>query len=279
MYHQLDILSVFLGEYHMTEGGFQRLKSRTALITGAGRGIGKAIALKFADEGAAIIAADLDLASAENTVKEVKNLGRDTLALKVDVAKSDSVQNMVNKAYETFSRVDILINNAGIFPTGDPLIKLAEETFDQCVAINLRGTYLCSKYIGLKMARQKKILGSSLKGKIINLSSMAGKEGFALSSVYCATKFGVIGMTQAMAKEMAPRITVNAICPGIIKTPLWGRAEERLEELPPAMDVKVFMKRIGRPEDVAPIALFLGSADSDYITGQAFNVTGGIVFH
>ncbi len=257
----------------------RRLNGCVALITGAARGIGRAIALKFAENGANIVVADQNVSTAQNTAKEIRNLGEEAIVLEVDVSKSESVQQMVAQAYESYDRVDILINNAGIFPTGDPLIKLAEETFDRCVAINLRGTFLCSKYMGIRMARQKKIKGSSLKGKIINLSSMAGKTGFALSSVYCATKFGVIGMTQAMAKEMAPRITVNAICPGIIKTPLWGRAEERLEELPPAMDVKVFMKRIGTPEDVAPLALFLASSDSDYITGQAFNVTGGIVFH
>ncbi|MHA1358602.1 MAG: SDR family NAD(P)-dependent oxidoreductase [Candidatus Helarchaeota archaeon] len=257
----------------------KRLAGRNALITGAARGIGRAIALKFAAEGANIIVTDLDLKNSQITAKQINKLGQESISLKVDVSKTESVQDMVDQAYNAFERIDILVNNAGIFPTGDPLIKLAETTFDQCIAINLRGTFLCSKYVGLRMTRQKRMAGSNLKGKIINLSSMAGKEGFALSSVYCATKFGVLGMTQAMAKEMAPRITVNAICPGIIKTSLWGRAEERLEELPSTMDVKIYLKRIGSPEDVAPIALFLASSESDYITGQAFNVTGGIIFH
>jgi NAD(P)-dependent dehydrogenase (short-subunit alcohol dehydrogenase family) len=256
-----------------------RLENRIALITGAGSGIGRAMALKFAQEGADIIIADWNLEAAQDTAKNIEELGRKSLAMKTNISKMSEVQNMVNNVYEAFERVDILVNNAGIFPTGDPLVKLQEEVFDQCVAINLRGTYLCSKYMGQKMLRQKKMSESELRGKIINLSSMAGKEGFALSSVYCATKFAVLGLTQAMAKEVAPRMTVNAICPGIIKTPLWGRAEERLAELPPVMKVNIYMQRIGTPEDVTPLAVFLASAESDYITGQAFNVTGGIVFH
>ncbi len=256
-----------------------RLENRIALITGAGRGIGKAMAIQFAREGANIIIADVNIEIAKETSTFIEELGRESLIIEADVSKTEDVQEMVTKAYEVFERVDILVNNAGIFPTGDPLIKLSEEIFDKCVSINLRGTFLCSKYMGKKMLRQNNIPGSELRGKIINLSSMAGKEGWPLSSVYCATKFGVIGLTQAMAKEVAPRITVNAICPGVIKTQLWGRAEERLDELPKAWDINLLLKRIGTPEDVAPLALFLASSESDYITGQAFNVTGGIVFH
>jgi len=256
-----------------------RLEGRTILITGAARGIGKVIASYFAQEGANIIIAEIDLEGAEETAALVKELGREALVLKVDISKSSDVREMVVKTYEAFDRVDVLVNNAGIFPTGDPLIKVKEEIFDRCVAINLRGTFLCSKYMGKKMLRQKNIPGSQLRGKIINLSSMAGKEGWALASAYCATKFGVIGLTQSMAKEVAPRLTVNALCPGIIKTSLWGRAEERLDELPKAWNIDLLLKRIGTPEDVAPMAVFLASSESDYITGQAFNVTGGIVFH
>ena len=256
-----------------------RLKGRVALITGAGKGIGQIMAMKFAQEGANIIIADIDLDAAEGVAQEIQRLGRRSLALKTNVADSSDVQSMVEKVYETFDRIDILVNNAGIFPTGDPLTKLSEEVFDRCVAINLRGTFLCSKYMGKKMRRQSSIPGSTLRGKIINMSSMAGKEGWGLSSAYCATKFGVVGLTQAMAKEVAPHMTVNAICPGIIRTSLWGRAEDRLEELPKAWNIDLLLKRIGTPEDVAPVAVFLASSDSDYITGQALNVTGGIVFH
>ncbi|HUX98914.1 MAG TPA: SDR family oxidoreductase [Candidatus Deferrimicrobium sp.] len=256
-----------------------RLENRIALITGSGSGIGRAMALLFAQEGSDVIVADWNFETAQDTVDKIHQLDRKSFALKVDVSKADEVQKMVNKIYDTVERVDILVNNAGIFPTGDPVVKLSEEVFDQCISINLRGTFLCSKYLGQKMLRQKKMRESDLRGKIINISSMAGKEGFALSSVYCATKFAVLGLTQAMAKEVAPRMTVNAICPGIIRTPLWGRAEERLAELPPVMKVNIYMQRIGTPEDVTPLAVFLASSESDYITGQAFNVTGGIIFH
>lgn len=250
-----------------------------ALITGAGRGIGRAMAIQFAKEGANIIVADVDLEGGKETTALVEELGRESLFIEVDVSKSDDVQIMVANAYEAFERVDILVNNAGILPAGTSLVQLSEEVFDRCVAINLRGTFLCSKYMGKKMLRQKRIPGSSLRGKIINMSSVAGKEGWDLLSAYCATKFGVLGLTQAMAKEVAPRITVNAICPGIIKTSLWGYAEAKLDEVPKTMNINLLLKRIGTPEDVAPVAVFLASSESDYITGQALNVTGGIIFH
>ena len=250
-----------------------------ALITGAGRGIGRAMAIQFAKEGANIIVADVDLEGGKETTALVEELGRESLFIEVDVSKSDDVQIMVANAYEAFERVDILVNNAGILPAGTSLVQLSEEVFDRCVAINLRGTFLCSKYMGKKMLRQKRIPGSSLRGKIINMSSVAGKEGWDLLSAYCATKFGVLGLTQAMAKEVAPRITVNAICPGIIKTSLWGHAEAKLDEVPKTMNINLLLKRIGTPEDVAPVAVFLASSESDYITGQALNVTGGIIFH
>jgi NAD(P)-dependent dehydrogenase (short-subunit alcohol dehydrogenase family) len=255
-----------------------RLKDRIAVITGAGSGIGRAMALHFAKEGANIVIADLNLESAQETAKSIEALQKKTLALKVDISNLDDVQNLVNKTYEAFERVDILVNNAGIFPLGYPLIKLPEDIFDQCVAVNLRGTFLCSKYFGQKMTRQKNIPESNLRGKIVNISSMAGKEGWPLASVYCATKFGVIGLTQAMAKEVAPRVTVNAICPGLIKTPLWGPAEDRLNEVAETMKVTMYMKRFGMPEDVTPLAVFLASSDSDYITGETFDVSGGIIF-
>ncbi|NVM27317.1 MAG: SDR family oxidoreductase [Candidatus Helarchaeota archaeon] len=256
-----------------------RLENRVALITGAGRGIGRAMAIQFAKEGANIIVADVDLEGGKGTTALVEELGRESLFIETDVSKSDDVQMMVANAYEAFERIDILVNNAGILPAGTSLVQLSEEVFDRCVAINLRGTFLCSKYVGKKMLRQKKIPGSSLRGKIINMSSVAGKEGWDLLSAYCATKFGVLGLTQAMAKEVAPRITVNAICPGIIKTSLWGYAEAKLDEVPKTMNINLLLKRIGTPEDVAPVAVFLASSESDYITGQALNVTGGIIFH
>ncbi|NVM54930.1 MAG: SDR family oxidoreductase, partial [Candidatus Helarchaeota archaeon] len=250
----------------MTKLTSARLENRIVLITGAGRGIGQAIAIRFAQESADVIIADIDPVGAQETASTIKELDQECLVLEVDVSKSDDVQKMTNKVYETFNRVDILVNNAGIIQAGDPLVKLPEALFDKVVAINLRGTYLCSKYVGQKMLRQKKMLGSKLRGKIINLSSMAGKEGYAFSSVYCATKFGIIGLTQAMAKEVAPRITVNAICPGIIKTSLWGPLEERLSEIPSTMNINIYMKRTGTPEDITPMAIFLASPDSDYIT-------------
>ncbi len=263
----------------MTESNYGRLKGRIALITGAGSGIGRAMAMHFAREGADLIITDINLVSAQETAKNIEKVGQKSLPIEVDVSKLEDVKRMAETAYQTFERIDILVNNAGIFPAGYDLIKLPEELFDRCIAVNLRGTFLCSKYIGQKMLRQKNMSESELRGKIINISSMAGKEGWPMSSVYCASKFGVIGLTQSMAKELAPRLTVNAICPGLIKTPLWGPAEDRLDEVAKTMKVTIDMKRFGTPEDVSPLALFLASSESDYITGQAFNVTGGIIFH
>ncbi len=154
-----------------------RLSSRVMLVTGAGSGIGRAMALHFAKEGADIVLGDLKVESAQETAKSIESLGRRALPLKVDISHLEEVQSMVAKAYETFERIDILVNNAGIFPVPAPVIKLPEKVFDQCIAINLRGTFLCSKYIGQKMIHQKNIPGSELRGKIINIASMAGEEG------------------------------------------------------------------------------------------------------
>ncbi len=253
-----------------------RLKDKTAIITGAGRGIGRGIALRLAREGCNIIIADLNFRNAINVAKEVKTSGRESLAIKVNVAVAAQVKKMVDKTIEKFRRIDILVNNAGITIPA-PIEKLTEEIWDRTININLKGTYLCSREVAKYMIKKK-------RGKIINISSKSGKSGGLWLSAYCASKFGVIGFTQSLALDLAScKINVNAVCPGIIFTPQWEKldlAYARKLKIPAGRVRDYYVKKIplGREataEDVANIVLFLASKESDYMTGQAINVTGG----
>lgn len=243
-----------------------KLAGKVALVTGAAQGIGKAVALLLARNGADIVVSDINLEKAEETAKEVQTLGRKALAIKVDVAKLDDVEKMVGAILARFGQVDILVNNAGI--ARDKLIlRMTEEDWDAVLNINLKGTFNCTKAVVRNMSKQR-------SGKIVNIASVVGEMGNAGQGNYAASKAGVIGFTKTIAREFAQRgINVNAIAPGYIETPMTDalpdKAKEELKRLIP-------MDRLGKPEDVAEAVLFLVSEASSYITGQVLNVNGGI---
>lgn len=257
------------------------LNGQVAIVTGAGSGLGKAIATRLSLEGAAIVVTDVRGREAETLAEELKNLGRRARAVRADVAEERDVFSMVKAALDHFGSVDILVNNAGI-AGASPIVDLSETHWDQILRVNLKGTFLCCKAAAKEMIPRK-------KGRIVNIASIAGKRGVEFLQAYCASKFGVIGFTQALARELGRYgITVNAVCPGYIWTPLWEKLAQDLKESNPALADKslreVFETRmqaataLGRAqtgEDVAGLVAFLVSGEARNITGQAINVDGG----
>nr|MDO8098798.1 glucose 1-dehydrogenase [Candidatus Njordarchaeota archaeon] len=264
----------------MSKYSEQRLSGRVALVTGSGSGIGRAISLRLSSEGTDIIANDIDEKTADETGEMIKKLGRRVLVIKADVSKSNEVAAMTREAYEKFARVDVLVNNAGIGGIPYKLIDLPEEEWDHVMGVNIRGTWLLSKAICKQMLKQKPIKGSELRGKVINIASIAGKNGSPTIGCYAATKAGIISLTQTMSLELAPKITVNAICPGFHLTNIYRMNEELIRAAIMLYSPRpIPLKRIGLADDVANVAAFLASSDSDYMTGQAINVDGGISQH
>ena len=242
------------------------LTGKVALVSGAAQGIGKAVALLLARNGADMVVSDINFEKAQETVKEVETIGRKAMAMKVDVSNFNDVDQMTKAILERFGKIDILINNAGI--ARDKLIlRMTEEDWDAVIDINLKGTFNCTKAVLKQMIKQK-------TGKIVNIASVVGEMGNAGQSNYAASKAGVIGLTKTIAREVAQRgINVNAIAPGYIETSMTDalpeKAKEELKRLIP-------LERLGRPEDVAHAVLFLVLEASSYITGQVLFVEGGI---
>jgi len=242
------------------------LTGKVALVTGAAQGIGKVVALLFAQNGADLVISDINLQKAEETAKEIESIGRKAMAIKVDVANFDDVNRMTHAVIERFGHIDILINNAGI--TRDKLIlRMTEEDWDAVLNINLKGTFNCTKAVVRHMAKQR-------SGKIVNIASVVGEMGNAGQANYAASKAGVIGFTKTIAREFAQRgINVNAIAPGYIQTPMTDALPEKVKE---ELKRLIPMERLGQPEDVARAVLFFVSEASSYITGLVLNVNGGI---
>lgn len=244
------------------------LENKCAIVTGASRGIGKAIAKKLASLGANIV---LNYRSNEEEAlkvqKELLDMGVEVFLYKCDTSDSKAVEQMIKEAKEKFGTIDIMVNNAGI--NRDSLIlRMKDEDFDSVIDVNLKGVFNCLRGITPIMLRQK-------FGKIVNLSSVIGIIGNAGQVNYAASKAGVIGMTKSLAKEIGSRgITVNAVAPGFISTDMTGSLTEKIKE-----NVKnsVPLKRLGSPEDVANVVAFLVSEEASYITGQVINVDGGMV--
>lgn len=246
-----------------------KLENKNAIVTGSARGIGKAIAMKLASEGANIVIVDVNFDAAQETAKEIQAMGRKSFALKVDVTKFDEVEGMINKTKEEWGSVDILVNNAGI--TKDSLIlRMTPEDFDLVININLKGVFNGIKAVFPVMMKQK-------SGKIVNIASIIGLIGNAGQANYSASKGGVIALTKTAAKELASRgVCVNAVAPGYIQTPM-------TEKLPDNIKVEMMklipLSRMGQPEDVAKAVSFLASPEADYITGQVLTVDGGMVMN
>ncbi|NHI92980.1 MAG: SDR family oxidoreductase [Candidatus Lokiarchaeota archaeon] len=255
-----------------------RLEGKNILITGAGSGIGRATAILFANEGANVAVNDINKENAEETARIINKIGQKTLVLIADVTIKEQVKEMVEKYFENFDRLDILVNNAGIGGTFSSITRTTEEIWDRTININLKSVFLVSKYF-IRHIKKNDAPKDALRGKIINMASMRGKSGRKNLGAYSASKAGVISLTQTLAQELGPsRITVNAICPGLIHTPIYGNiTKEELagSSLPTCLEK---FKPVGDPEDVAKVALFLASSDSDFITGQSIPVSGGQSF-
>lgn len=252
-------------EKHMSES--TEKITRAALVTGAGRGIGRAIAVELARHGYHIL---VDYAgntsAAEETVALCQAEGVDAFAVQADVSDEEAVKGLVKSALERFGRIDVLINNAGI--TRDNLmLRMSAEDFDLVIEKNLRGAFLMTKYVGKEMLHQR-------SGRIVNISSVVGVHGNAGQANYAASKAGLIGLTKTTALEYASRgITANAIAPGFIDTDMTKVLPEKVKE---AMLQQIPLRQFGSPEDVAKAAAFLASADARYITGQVLGVDGGM---
>jgi len=244
------------------------LGGKVALVTGGGRGIGKAIVLELASQGADVVISDIDLASAEQVATEAKSsYGVRAIGMKADVANASEVETMVGKAVEVMGKIDILVNNAGI--TRDTLLmRMDEKDWDMVLAVNLKGAFLCTRAVSRYMMKQR-------SGKIVNISSVVGLMGNAGQANYSASKAGLLGFTKSVAKELASRnIQVNAVAPGFIETEMTAHLPQEVKE---AFLSQIPMKRPGKPEDVARVVGFLVSSAADYVTGQVIPVDGGMV--
>jgi NAD(P)-dependent dehydrogenase (short-subunit alcohol dehydrogenase family) len=286
----------------------QRLFGKVAIVTGAGQGIGKGIALRLAREGADVVVAEYNSETAAATAREVEAIGQRALTCPVDISGVGEVRAMVDDVVAEFGHVDILVNNAGLVQT-KPMMELTEKDWDRVMDVNQRGLFFCLQAVAAQMIRQlpeewkadqvpadvfslvedidqaapgTEDVGSF--GKIVNLSSISGRRGRPLATHYAASKAAIINITQSAALALAPyHINVNAVCPGIVPTPMWDQIDKdrgqlfgaKPGEAATAFIQTVPLKRAATAEDIAGVVAFFCSSDSDYITGQALNVDGG----
>ncbi len=243
------------------------LKGKIAVITGAGRGIGKAIALQFAQYGSKVVVNyRSSIAQVEELLSIIKNNGGEAIAIQADISREEDAKRLVEETVKHFGRLDVLVNNAGI--TKDNLLmRMTEQDFDSVIDTNLKGTFFCTKHAATVMLKQR-------SGKIINISSVVGITGNVGQTNYAASKAGVIGMTKAAARELSSRgITVNAVAPGFIETDMTEGLSDKIKE---ATIANIPLKRYGTAGEVAGAVSFLASEAANYITGQVLLVDGGL---
>jgi 3-oxoacyl-[acyl-carrier protein] reductase len=242
-----------------------RLKDKKAIVTGAGQGIGRSIALKMAQEGADVVIAERNPDTGTQTTKEIEALGKKAIFVAVDVSDQRSVQNMVRQVLGVWKGIDILVNNAG-FDRGATLLKVKEEDWDAVLGVHLKGTLNCIQTVAPHMIENR-------YGKIINISSIYGKSGGIAAISYSAAKAGIIGLTKSVARELGRyQINVNVVLPGMILTPTIAKMAEKYKNM--IID-HTPLGRIGQPEEVANVVAFLASDEASFITGATVDVSGG----
>lgn len=267
----------------------QRLEGKVAIVTGAGQGIGRGIALRLAREGATVVVAELNPDTAAAVAAEIRDMGRPALAYSIDLTNVDQVQSMVDRVVEEYDRVDILVNNAGRVQV-KPLLDVTEGDWDAILDINLKGLFFCLQAVAAQMVRQlpedvpQRDRADRCHGKIVNMTSISGRHGRSDQVHYAASKMAIISVTQSAALALARYgINVNAVSPSVVATPMWDTVDRdrgRIAGLKPGEAMSSFVERIplkraGTPEDMAAAVAFLCSSDADYITGQTLNVDGG----
>jgi 3-oxoacyl-[acyl-carrier protein] reductase len=250
----------------MEMNGHRRLVDKVAIITGAGRGIGQATALKFAAEGAKVVVCDLSPEWIEDTVERVTTMGGEAMGFTADVRKMPELRAMVDATVKRWGRVDCLVNNAGIVMDSQ-LKNMTDEQFDNVIDINLKGVYNCTRAVVDTMLKQQ-------SGVILNASSIVGLYGNFGQTNYAASKFGVIGMVKTWAKELGRKgIRANAVCPGFIETSIISSIPQRVIR---ALEERVPLGRLGKPEEIANTFAFLASDEASYINGAVIEVSGGL---
>ena len=252
---------------HSPEGEVaKRLLGKVSIITGGGQGIGRATAIKFAKEGARVAVCDINMTAVADTLAEIRDHGGDALGFQVDVTDKESIARMVESVMLAWHRIDTLVNNAGIVQDAR-LSKMTDDQFERVVDVNLKGVYNCTRAVVDIMLQQN-------SGCILNASSIVGLYGNFGQTNYAATKFGVIGMVKTWARELGSKgIRANAICPGFIETPILASMPEKVLR---AMEAKVPMGRLGRPEEIANTYAWLASDEASYINGAVIEVSGGV---